>query len=55
MTAPSTHRQSGLEPGSDRAPGCVHEPTAFLLHLFTASGCMTHTVPVGHAADRVHY
>ncbi len=50
--APSTHVQSGLAM-RDGAPGYLHEPTSFLLHLDTGADWVTHIVPVSHAAAPV--
>jgi 3',5'-cyclic AMP phosphodiesterase CpdA len=48
--APSTYRQSGLMMASDAPPGMLAEPTAFLLHVIDDTDCITHLVPVSHAA-----
>lgn len=50
--APSTYRQTGLRMlTAEEPPGYLHEPTGFLLHLLTGSDCITHSVPVSHAAE----
>ncbi|MFI7431731.1 phosphodiesterase [Micromonospora sp. NPDC049836] len=51
-TAPSTWMQASLTMTDDPELGMVAEPTAFLLHRVAAGGCVTHTVPVSHAAAR---
>ena len=48
--APSTFRQIDLGMLPDRELGFVDEPTGFLLHVLTDTDCVTHTVPVSHAA-----
>ena len=48
--APSLWRQTGLQLSSDRPPGYLAEPTGFLLHMIDGDDCVTHTVPVSHAA-----
>ncbi|GAA3481589.1 phosphodiesterase [Streptomyces yanii] len=46
--APSTHLQSGLALRGG-VPNYLPEPTSFLLHLFSGSAWVTHTVPISHA------
>ncbi len=48
--APSLWRQTGLLLNSDAPPGYLAEPTGFLLHMIDGDDCVTHTVPVSHAA-----
>jgi IS30 family transposase len=54
-TAPSTYRQSSLTMLADRPIGYLAEPTGLLLHQLIDTGCVTHTVPVSHAAARLGY
>lgn len=51
--APSTYRTSELAMRPDRMIGYLNEPTSFLLHQLTDTSCITHTVPVSHAAAPV--
>jgi 3',5'-cyclic AMP phosphodiesterase CpdA len=47
--APSTYRQSALRLHDDQPPGYLAEPTGYLLHQLTDSGCITHSMPASHA------
>ena len=53
--APSTFRQAALELSSAQPTGYAHEQPAFLLHLLTAQGCITHLVPSAQPGDVVGY
>ncbi len=48
--APSTYRQTALAMRADAPLGYLHEPTGFLLHVLSGNDCVTHSVPVSHAA-----
>ena len=50
--APSTYRITGLGLRADRMLGFRDEPTSFLLHVGTAAGWVTHSVPISHAGGQ---